>query len=90
MNRATQFLGQQRAPHRVAPAAERGPMRKARIPLKFRCECGDKGTVHRHTAAYPAGNLFMYEACALYWERTGGYASMSSVMHEPFAGYVKS
>ena len=53
MNRATQFLGQQRAPHRVAPAAERGPMRKARIPLKFRCECGDKGTVHRHTAAYP-------------------------------------
>ena len=24
------------------------------------------------------------------WERTGGYASMSSVMHEPFAGYVQS
>ena len=31
--------------------------------------------------------MFMYEACALYWERTGGYVSMSSVMHEPFAGY---
>jgi hypothetical protein len=34
--------------------------------------------------------VFMYEACALYWGRTGGYASMSSVMHEPFAGYVQS
>ena len=32
----------------------------------------------------------MYEAWALYWERTGGYASMSSVMHDPFAGYVQS
>jgi len=33
--------------------------------------------------------MFMYEACAQYWERTGGYASMSSFMHEPFAGYVQ-
>jgi len=35
MSRVIQFLGQPRAPRRVAPAAMRGPMRKAHEPVKF-------------------------------------------------------
>jgi len=34
MRRTIQFLGQPRAPRRVAPAAKRGPKRKAHIPAE--------------------------------------------------------
>ena len=34
--------------------------------------------------------MFMYEACAVYWERTGGgYAPLSFVVNGKFTGYVQ-